>query len=126
MNRTYVGGMIHRLVTVLAALAFAIVTTAAVAHVARMSDVPDFGMHAVEMVQAEDIVTTPCGGDQHSGAAMAGFCAFASVGLTGIVTPPETRADPAFGAIRHTMPTVMVLSGAVPAQAERPPQARLV
>jgi len=117
--------MIHRLVSLLAALAIAVVTTAAFAHVARMSDVPDLGRHAVEMVQAEDIGSMACGGNQHCGAAMAGFCAFASVGLTGIVKPPDAQADLACHAIRHSAPTGMVLSGAVPAQAERPPQTRL-
>lgn len=123
---TYVSGMIHRLVTLLAALAIAVVSTAALAHAAQMSDVPDFGVNAVEMMQAEDSGAMSCGGDQHCGAAMAGFCAFASVGLTGIVVLHDAQADFACHAIRHTVPTGMALSGAVPAQAERPPQARLV
>jgi len=114
--------MIHRLVTVLAALAIAVVSTVALAHAAQMSDVPDFGMHAVEMVQVEAIGAISCGGDQHCGAAMAGFCAFASVGLTGIVVPHDAQADLACHSIRQAVPTGMVLSGAVPAQAERPPQ----
>ena len=119
---TYVSGMIHRLVTLLAALAIAVISTAALAHAAQMSDVPDFGVHAVGMVQAEDIGAMSCGGDQHCGSAMGGLCAFASVGLTGIVTPPDVQADFACHSIRHTGPTGMVLSGAVPARAERPPK----
>ncbi|MDP2740229.1 MAG: hypothetical protein Q8O82_16355 [Pseudorhodobacter sp.] len=114
--------MIHRLVTLLAALAIAVISTAALAHAAQMSDVPDFGVHAVEMVQAEGNGAVSCGGHQHCGAAMAGFCAFASVGLTAIVVPPDAQPDFACHSIRQAVPTGMALSGAVPARAERPPK----
>jgi len=119
---TYVSDMIHRLVTALAALAIAVVSTVALAHAARVSDVPDFRIHAVEMMQAEDIGAMSCGGDQHCGSAMGGLCAFASVGLTAIVTPPDVQADFACHSISHTVPTGMVLSGAVLAREERPPK----
>ncbi|MDP3959750.1 MAG: hypothetical protein Q8Q26_06750, partial [Pseudorhodobacter sp.] len=96
--------------SLLAALAIIVVTTAGSAHVARMGSVPDLGAHAAQMMQVEGGCAVPCAGDQPCDPAMAGLCSFASVGITGSVSAPAVQANFAFHAMGRILAPGLVLS----------------
>lgn len=122
---SYLCIMLARVVTMLALLAIAVVTTASAAHAARMSVVPDHAAHAGEMMQGAGSATPACDGHHPCGSANDGLCAFLCAGLSVFPTVPGVGAGQAFGPAGHGIPAAEAIASRVPDLSEHPPRLRL-
>jgi hypothetical protein len=120
--------MIARLVTLLAILAIAVVTTGTAAHVARMgvSAAEDHAAHAGGMPYAPVVAETPCHTDEHHGSAEAEICETVCAGLSAFLTSPDGEAGRVHGPVSHDAPHVAIRVGRAPDLNERPPKLRLL
>lgn len=83
VTSAYLSGMFSRLVTMLAVLVIAFMTTATSAHAARLSAGPDHAAHVSEMTQVATGSDRSCDGAQHCGSMDAGSCEVLCSGLSG-------------------------------------------
>ena len=81
MTSAYLSGMFSRLVTMLAVLAIAVMTTVTSAHAARLSAEPDHSVHVGEMMQVAAGSDRSCDGEQHCGSMDSGSCELLCSGL---------------------------------------------
>lgn len=116
--------MPKRLIALLAALATAIVTTAASAHVTQISNAPDRELHPVLIMQTMDGGDMPCANARHTDAAMAGFCGFLCTGLAEIVASPSSSAGFAALPADRSGPPAPRAAGMEPELAKPPPKNR--
>ena len=118
--------MISRIVTMIAALAFAVVSAATAAHAVRMGVAIDQPVHMGEMAMTGTEHGAHCGDDQHCGSADAGVCAFVCAGLS--VVMPIERDDTGLAHLADEHDTVVGSNshGLPPGLNERPPKLRLI
>ena len=126
VSHAYLRSMFVRLVTMLAILAIAVVTTVTPAHAARMSVDTDHDVHVGEKMQAPHHSELSCDGEQHCGSADAGMCELVCAGLSVLLTPPGGEAGDDYGRASHRLPTGAIHAGRAPALNERPPRLRLL
>ena len=125
VTSAYLSGMFARLVTMLAVLAIAVMTTATSAHAARLSAEPDHSVHVGEMMQGAG-GSEPCDGDHHCGSGDAEACEVLCAGLLVFLAPPSDSSGRDYAPASHDLPTGAVLAGRAPGLNERPPKHRLL
>ncbi|MFC7066192.1 hypothetical protein [Brucella rhizosphaerae] len=126
MTSAYLSGMFSRLVTMLAVLAIAVMTTVTSAHAARLSAEPDHSMHVGEMMQVAYGSEHSCDGEQHCGSIDTGSCELLCAGLSVFLTSPSDSSGSDYAPASHDLPTGAVLAGRAPGLNERPPKHRLL
>ncbi|MCX2698924.1 MULTISPECIES: hypothetical protein [Brucella/Ochrobactrum group] len=126
MTSAYLSGMFSRLVTMLAVLAIAVMTTVTSAHAARLSAEPDHSMHVGEMMQVAAGSEHSCDGEQHCGSIDTGSCELLCAGLSVFLTSPSDSSGSDYAPASHDLPTGAVLAGRAPGLNERPPKHRLL
>ena len=122
----YLSGMFSRLVTMLAVLAIAVMTTGTSAHAARLSEEPDHSVHVGEMMQVAAGSEHSCDGEQHCGSIDTGSCELLCAGLSVFLTSPSDSSGSDYAPASHDLPTGAVLAGRAPGLNERPPKLRLL
>jgi len=122
VSDAYLSRMFARVVTMLAILAIAVVTTLTLAHAARLSVVPDHAVHVAEMMQASHVTEASCDGDQRCGSTDAGMCEFVCTGLS--IFLPSASGDAGFGysPVSHGRPSEDIHVSRAPSLNERPPK----
>ena len=125
-RNAYVHVMFGRLVTMLAMLAIAVVTTMTPAHEARMSAGLDHAVHVNEMMHVTDNGERSCTDQLHCGAAETSMCAFVCAGLSAFLTSAGGEAGHAHGTASHDVPSEAIHVSRVPRLNERPPKLRLL
>ena len=126
VTSAYLSGMFARLVTMLAVLAIAVMTTATSAHAARLSAEPDHSVHVGEMMQVAAGSENPCDGDQHCGSGDAEACELLCVGFSVFLTSPSEGSGSDYAPASHDLPTGAVRASRAPGLNERPPTLRLL
>ena len=126
VTSAYLSGMFSRLVTMLAVLAIAVMTTVTSAHAARLSAVPDHSVHVGEMMQVAAGSEHSCDGEQHCGSIDTGSCELLCAGLSVFLTSPSDSSGSDYAPASHDLPTGAVLAGRAPGLNERPPKSLLL
>ncbi|AUH65491.1 hypothetical protein CX676_16095 [Paracoccus zhejiangensis] len=126
VTSAYLSGMFSRLVTMLAVLAIAVMTTATSAHAARLSAEPDHSVHVGEMMQVAAGSEHSCDGEQHCGSIDTGSCELLCVGFSVFLTSPSEGSGSDYAPASHDLPTGAVLASRAPGLNERPPKLRLL
>ena len=122
VTSAYLSGMFSRLVTMLAVLAIAVMTTVTSAHAARLSAEPDHSVHVGEMMQVAAGSEHSCDGEQHCGSIDTGSCELLCAGLSVFLTSPSDSSGSDYAPASHDLPTGAVLAGRAPGLNERPPK----
>lgn len=123
---TYVHDMFGRVITMLAILAIALVTTATSAHASLMAVDQDHALQVGEMVHASVGSELSCDGDRHCGSADAGMCEFVCAGLSTFLTSPDAEAGHEYESASHDFPSEASHVSLAPGLNERPPKIRLL
>ena len=126
VTSAYLSGMFSRLVTMLAVLAIAVMTTVTSAHAARLSAEPDHSVRVGEMMQVAAGSDRSCDGEHHCGSMDAGSCELLCSGLSVFLTFPREDSPSVYAPASHDLPTGAVLAGRAPGLNERPPKHRLL
>ena len=126
VTSAYLSGMFSRLVTMLAVLAIAVMTTVTSAHAARLSAEPDHSVHVGEMMQVAAGSEHSCDGEQHCGSIDTGSCELLCAGLSVFLTSPSDSSGSDYAPASHDLPTGAVLAGRAPGLNERPPKHHLL
>ncbi|WP_227493458.1 hypothetical protein [Paracoccus kondratievae] len=126
MTSAYLSGMFSRLVTMLAVLAIAVMTTVTSAHAARLSAEPDHSVHVGEMMQVAAGSEHSCDGEQHCGSIDTGSCELLCAGLSVFLTLPGEGSGSDYGPVSHALPADAILASRAPGLNERPPKLRLL
>lgn len=121
----YRPGMLARLVTLLAMLAIAVMTTVTTAHAAGLSAEPDHAVHVSEMIQAAESEHS-CEHEQRCASAHAGACEVLCAGLSVFAPSPGGEAVRGYGLANQDLPSATIPAGRAPGLNERPPKLRLV
>lgn len=127
VSNAYLYSMIARLVTMLAILAIAVVTTVSSAHAARMSlsSGPDHATHVGDITHSAEVADLGCDAGQHCESADAEMCEFVCAGLSAFLTSPGGDAGEVHGAAGHGFPSEAIHVSRAPGLNERPPKHRL-
>lgn len=127
VSRAYLRGMFARVVTMLAALAIAVMTMASAAHAMRMDAMPlsDHAVHVDEGTHAVDIVEVACDGEDPCGPGGGGMCDVVCAGLSALPISPGGDAPDGPGAAAHGLPSGAIHASRAPALTEHPPKHRL-
>ena len=126
MTSAYLSGMFSRLVTMLAVLAIAVMTTVTSAHAARLSAEPDHSMHVGEMMQVAAGSEHSCDGEQHCGSIDTGSCELLCAGLSVFLTSPSDSSGSDYAPASHDLPAAENVASRAPGLNERPPKLRLL
>jgi hypothetical protein len=126
LSDAYLRRMLTRVVTMLAILAIAVVTSLTPSHAARVSAVPDHAVHVAEMMQAPQGGEASCAGDQHCGPADAEMCKFICMGLSVFLPSPSGDAYHSCSRVSHDRPSAEHHASRAPGLNERPPKLRLL
>ena len=126
VTSAYLSGMFSRLVTMLAVLAIAVMTTVTSAHAARLSAEPDHSVHVGEMMQVAAGSDRSCDGEQHCGSIDTGSCELLCAGLSVFLTLPGEGSGSDYGPVSHALPADAILASRAPGLNERPPKLRLL
>lgn len=126
VTSAYLSGMFSRLVTMLAVLAIAVMTTMTSAHAARLSAEPDHSVHVGEMMQVAAGSEHSCDGEQHCGSIDTGSCELLCAGLSVFLTLPGEGSVSDYGPVSHALPADAILASRAPGLNERPPKLRLL
>ncbi len=126
VTSAYLSGMFSRLVTMLAVLVIAFMTTATSAHAARLSAGPDHAAHVSEMTQVAAGSDRSCDGEQHCGSMDAGSCELLCSGLSVFLTFPREDSPSVYAPASHALPTAETVASRAPGLNERPPKHRLL
>ena len=127
VSNAYVSGMFARVLTMLAILAIAVVTTIGAAHAARMGGMQaDQAAQPGSMMHASADTHPPCEGSEHCGPADAAMCEFVCAGLSVFLTMPGVEAGHAFGFADHDFSAEASHISRAPGLNERPPKLRLL
>jgi hypothetical protein len=127
VSNAYVSGMFARVLSMLAILAIAVVTTIKSAHAARMDGMPaDHAVHMSEMMQASADARPSCSGSDHCGSSDAALCEFVCAGLSVVLMMPGVEAGHALRSADHDFPAEASHVGRAPGLNERPPKLRLI
>lgn len=122
----YLSGMFARLVTMLAILTIAIMTTVTSSHAALLSAEPDHSVHVSEMMQVAADSENPCDGDQNCGSGAAETCELLCTGLSVFLTSPGKGSESDFAPASHDLPSGAIVASRAPGLNERPPKLRLL
>jgi hypothetical protein len=126
-SSAYVSSMFARVLTWLAMLAIAVVTTVSAAHAARMVGMQaDHSIHLIEMTHAATHGHAACDGGQPCRSADAGMCEFVCAAPSVVLTVPAVETARAFGPAGHDLPPDASHVGRAPGLNERPPKRRLL
>jgi len=127
-SHTYLVKMAARLVSMLAMLAIAVMTTATPGHAALMSMTSGshHATHAGEMMHATHDAHTACHGEEHCGSAEVGMCEVACVGVSVCLATPDADTERGYGPDIHLSPGDIRHIGHAPGLNERPPKLRLL
>lgn len=117
--------MFARLVTMLAMLAIAVMTTATSAHAAGLSAESDHAVHVSEMMQAPGGEHS-CEHEQPCASAQAGACEVLCAGLSVFVLSTGGEAVRRYGLANHDLPSATIPASRAPGLNERPPKLRLL
>ena len=119
--------MFVRLVTLLAVLATALVTSMASAHSASMSIAsgPEHATHTGEMGHSPEFTQFACEGED-CGSADDSMCEFVCAGLSASLKSPGGESGHAFGPAIFYLPFEASRVGHSPGLNERPPKLRLL
>lgn len=126
VTSAYLSGMFARLVTMLAVLAIAVMTTVTSAHAAGLSTEPDHAAHVSEMMQVATGSDHSCDGDQHCGSMDAGSCELLCAGLSVFLTFPREDSASDSAPAGHDLPTAETVASRAPGLNERPPKLHLL
>lgn len=126
VSNAYLCSMIARVITMIAVLAFAVVSAATAAHAVRMGVAADHPMHMAGMEMTGTENGAHCGGDHHCGSADAGMCAFVCAGLSVLMPVEPGDTGPAHLADEHDTVAGTNGRGLAPGLNERPPKLRLL
>ena len=126
VTSAYLSGMFSRLVTMLAVLAIAVMTTVTSAHAARLSAEPDHSVRVGEMMQVAAGSEHSCDGEQHCGSIDTGSCELLCTGLSVFLTLPGEGSGSDYGPVSHALPADAILASRAPGLNERPPKLRLL
>lgn len=118
--------MFARVVTLLATLVIAAVTTATSAHAARMSIGPDHAGHGGMMMQAAQHNEPLCSDEPACGTADAGLCEFVCAGLTAFLPLQNSNARHDCMPETHELPGETIFASLTPGFDERPPKLALL
>lgn len=126
VTSAYLSGMFSRLVTMLAVLAIAVMTTVTSAHAARLSAEPDHSVHVGEMMQVAAGSEHSCDGEQHCGSIDTGSCELLCAGLSVFLTSPSDSSGSDYAPASHELPSGAIVASRAPGLNERPPKLRLL
>lgn len=128
VSHSYFEEMIARLVSLLAILAIAVMTTATLGHAAlmNMTGGSNHATHAGDMMHESREVHTACDCEEHCGPAEAGMCDFACAGVSVCLASPEADTERGYGPDNHVHPGEVRHVGHAPGLNERPPKPRLL
>ena len=126
VTSAYLSGMFSRLVTMLAVLAIAVMTTVTSAHAARLSAEPDHSVHVGEMMQVAAGSEHSCDGEQHCGSIDTGSCELLCAGLSVFLTSPSEGSGGDYAPVSHDLPTAENVPSRAPGLNERRPKLRLL
>lgn len=98
--------MVARVITLLAILAIAVVTTGTSAHAARMSmsSGHDHAAHLGEMLPSPEVTEAACEDELPCGSADAGMCALVCAGLSALLVSPSADNEQVHGTAGHRVP----------------------
>ena len=116
--------MILRVITMIAVLAFAVMSAATTAHAVRMGVAIDQPMAEMAMTGTEH--GAHCEGNKHCGSADARMCAFVCAGLSVMVPVELGDTGPAHLVDEHATVVGTNGQGMAPGLNERPPKLRLL
>lgn len=122
----YLSGMFARLVTMLAVLAIAVMTTVTSAHAARLSAGPDHWVDAGETMQFAADSENPCAGNQHCGSGDDGACELLCAGLSAFLTSPGEGSGRDYASGNHNLPISTIVASRGHGLNERPPRHHLL
>ncbi|QLH15222.1 hypothetical protein HYQ43_13435 [Paracoccus pantotrophus] len=125
VTSAYLSYMFARLVTMLAVLAVAVMTTVTFAHAARMSTEQDHAAHVGEMMHDTASSEHSCDRDHHCGSVDAGSCELLCAGLSVVVTSSE-GTEQGYLPASHDLPSDAIDTSRAPGLNERPPKLRLL
>lgn len=125
MSSIYRPGMFARLVTMLAILAIAVMTTVTSAHAAGLSAEPDHAVHVSEMMQAMNSEHS-CDHEQPCASAQVGACEVLCAGLSVFVPSPGGEALRDYGLANQDLPSATIPASRAPDLNKRPPKLRLL
>ena len=126
VTSAYLSGMFSRLVTMLAVLAIAVMTTVTSAHAAGLSAEPDHSVHVGEMMQVAAGSEHSCDGEQHCGSIDTGSCELLCAGLSVFLTSPSDSSGSDYAPASHDLPAAENVASRAPGLNERPPKLRLL
>ena len=127
LSSAYLSGMLARVISILAILLIAVLTTVSAAHAARMGGMQaDHALHAGGMMHASAVGHLSCDNGEHCGSADAGMCEFVCAGLSVFLTMPGVETGHAFGPASHDLPSEANHVSRSPGLNERPPKLRLL
>lgn len=125
MSSIYRPGMFARLVTMLAILAIAVMTTMTFAHAAGLSAEPDHAVHVSEMMQAMNSEHS-CDHEQPCASAQVGACEVLCAGLSVFVPSPGGEALRDYGLANQDLPSATIPASRAPGLNKRPPKLHLL
>ena len=126
-SNAYLSDMFARVLSMLAIISIAVVTTISAAHAARMDGKhADHALHPAGMMHATTHAYPSCEGSQHCGSADAAMCEFVCAGLSVFLTMPGVEAADAYGPGSHDLPSEATHFSRAPGLNERPPKLRLL
>lgn len=126
-SNTYLSDMFVRVLSMLAIISIAVVTTISAAHAARMDGMqPDHALHPAMMMHVAADAHPSCEGSGHCGSADVATCEFVCAGLSVFLTLPDVDAAGAYGPAGHDLPSAANHVGRAPGLNEPPPKLRLL
>lgn len=119
--------MFARVLSMLAILAIAVVTTLGAAHAARMVGMQgNHAMFPIAMMEAATDSHPCCDDTRQHGSGHDGLCEFVCASLPAVLATPAGEAATAFAPARHDHPPEPIHLGHAPGLNERPPKLRLL
>ncbi|MGA0542949.1 hypothetical protein [Neotabrizicola sp. VNH66] len=126
MTSAYLSGMLSRLVTMLAVLAIAVMTTVTAGHAALLGAEPDHAVHVSKTMQVDAGHPEPCDGERHCGSGDVASCELLCAGVSVFLTSPNEGSGGDCASAGHDLPAAENLASRAPGLNERPPKLRLL
>lgn len=126
VTSTYLSGMLSRLVTILAVLAIAVMTTVTAGHAALLGADPDHAVHVSKTMQVDAGAAEPCDGERHCGSGDVASCELLCAGISVFLTPPSEGSGSDYAPASHDLPAAENVASRAPGLNERPPKLRLL
>jgi hypothetical protein len=126
VSEAYLAGMLARVVTMLALLSIAVVTTVASAHAARMSLEPEHALYVGEMMHASVGSEHSCDDEQRCGSGDTEICELVCAGFSVFLTLSSGEAEHGFEPDSHDFPFEATHVSHAPGLIDQPPKIRLL